>query len=172
MGGPQRVFVGQSYGRLVIVHRSADGTVVCFCDCGERVERKSSDIVRPATASCGCYPRERMTKRNLIHGATTGGHISAEWQSWRSMHQRCNDPKHRSYARYGGRGITVCVEWMTFSRFLADMGPRPHGMTLEREKNDEGYSKDNCVWATRSTQAKNRRPRERRSDGTFAGAAA
>lgn len=72
--------------------------------------------------------------------------------------QRCHNPSNSDYAYYGGRGITVCDRWRSsFENFLADMGVRPEGHTLERVKNDEGYSKDNCVWATRLEQSQNKR---------------
>lgn len=76
---------------------------------------------------------------------------------WVGMKQRCSNPKHVHYANYGGRGIAVCTEWADFSKFYADMGDPPPRHTLERENNDLGYSKSNCVWATRKTQANNRR---------------
>jgi hypothetical protein len=71
------------------------------------------------------------------------------------MVQRCTNPKRQFWARYGGRGIKVYEPWLKFENFLADMGERPAGMTLDRKDNDKDYTPDNCVWATAKTQARN-----------------
>lgn len=77
--------------------------------------------------------------------------------AWRSMRQRCGSPQHKQYRDYGGRGIAVCARWSDFTNFLTDMGECPPGLSLERKKNDQGYTPDNCVWATTQQQANNRR---------------
>ena len=74
------------------------------------------------------------------------------------MKQRCLNPNNSAYAYYGGRGITVCERWIhSFADFLADMGERPEGTTLDREDSNGDYSPDNCVWSTKRTQQHNRR---------------
>lgn len=75
---------------------------------------------------------------------------------WSSMKSRCNNPKHRKYHRYGGRGIKVCERWLDFQNFVIDMGPRPEGHTVERSRNDGDYEPGNCVWATYTEQNNNR----------------
>jgi len=80
-----------------------------------------------------------------------------EFKAWDSMLQRCTNPNHKSYSRYGGRGIRVCDRWHVFENFYADMGAKPYGLTLERIDNDGGYTPKNCVWASWEAQYKNRR---------------
>lgn len=75
------------------------------------------------------------------------------------MKQRCLNPNNAHFAYYGGRGITVTKRWLKFENFFQDMGARPAGLTIERKDNMKGYSKRNCMWATRSQQQRNKRPR-------------
>jgi hypothetical protein len=89
------------------------------------------------------------------HGHTTGK-FSPTYHSWASMIQRCTNPNRSFYHRYGGRGITVCKRWMTFINFLADMGERPDGTSLDRINNDGNYTPRNCRWATLAEQQRHR----------------
>ena len=77
------------------------------------------------------------------------------------MWTRCTRISGKSWADYGGRGITVCERWRSFPNFLADMGERPLGTTLEREENDGNYDPSNCCWATKTAQARNSRKNRR-----------
>lgn len=79
------------------------------------------------------------------------------YAAWRTMRTRCENENCAAYPNYGGRGITVCEEWKDFSNFYRDMGDRPAGLSLDRIDNEKGYSRDNCRWADRTTQARNQR---------------
>jgi hypothetical protein len=95
------------------------------------------------------------------HGANVRGNRKPEYNVWAKMRQRCENPNSKDYKNYGGRGIGVCEQWSDFSIFYRDMGDRPsEAHTIERVDNDKGYSPDNCIWATRDVQARNKRPRK------------
>jgi hypothetical protein len=89
------------------------------------------------------------------HGHATGG-ISPTYRTWASMLNRCNCPTSSGYPKYGAKGTRVCERWLSFENFLADMGERPEGMSIDRKDNEKGYEPGNCRWATRPDQARNK----------------
>lgn len=91
------------------------------------------------------------------HGHTRKRWRSPTYNSWRAMIYRCTYERHPRYADYGGRGIQVCDEWRKFARFLADVGERPDGMTLDRIDVNGDYEPGNVTWSNVYTQRWNRR---------------
>ncbi|QGZ66339.1 hypothetical protein [Paraburkholderia acidisoli] len=153
--------IGEKFNRLTVLgdapyHTSnKNRRVFARCECGTVRDYVLSEVRLGKTKSCGCIQREGECYRT--HGHTKGRKFSPEYHSWSSMMTRCANPKSWKYADYGGRGIVVCDRWYSFESFLADMGARPRGATLEREDVNGNYEPGNCTWATRERQSNNKR---------------
>lgn len=157
---------GQVFGRLTVIEkfRSRNGRVswLCRCECGKLHEAVSHALTSGHTKSCGCWREERNASTQPTHGhASRKTGLSPTYQSWRGMRTRCTNPNVKSYRDYGARGVCICDRWKEFENFLADMGERPPGTTLDREDNSKGYEPSNCRWATRVEQNSNTRANRR-----------
>jgi hypothetical protein len=163
---------GLRFGRLTALHidplRGTNRHWVCACECGNRATVQISRLRSGKTKSCGCLRSEVLRaicgKARRRHGHASNWEKTSEYHSWQAMWRRCTNPKHKSYADYGGRGIRVCDRWKDFSKFLEDMGLKPgRGFSIDRIENQGNYEPGNCKWSTPKQQAGNRRSSNRQA---------
>jgi|DEB19_MinimDraft_3_1074340.scaffolds.fasta_scaffold80209_2 hypothetical protein len=157
--GRNKVHLGEKFGRLTTVReagRDCNKNIFweCKCQCGGLIKVRATTLAKGHTRSCGCLRKERFNKLIFRHGLRKNRLYSV----WAIMIQRCTNPKASGYKNYGGRGIKVCRRWRNFKYFFEDMASEYRsGLSIDRINNDKGYNRNNCRWATKSQQAKNRR---------------
>lgn len=152
--------IGQRFTRLTVVSEAPQKhgrRWFCLCDCGGEKIAHQSNLKRGLTRSCGCLRRETTVARTTTHGHSRKRNWNPTYSSWAAMVDRCRSEDRDNSPHYRDRGIKVCERWHRFENFLADMGERPDGRTLDRIDVDGNYEPDNCRWATRSEQMRNKR---------------
>jgi len=146
---------GHTFGRWTVLHET-----------NRPLDTRDKGVFWLCRCSCGtlkAIPGSRLNAGRGLRGCdqcrshlATRGKMTPEYQSWRGMRERCLNPNHSSFSRYGGRGIKVCDRWLhSFPNFLADMGKRPDRHSLDRINVEGHYEPDNCRWADAKTQARN-----------------
>jgi hypothetical protein len=150
---------GQKFNYLTVIEHAGKNDInkhlyLCKCDCGNTTITVGESIKSGNTKSCGCMRKQMIVDKNFKHGYAK----QPMYNVWCTVKDRCLNPNNKSYANYGGRGICLSKDWDDYKNFHRDMSfTYKHGLTLERVDNEKGYSKDNCVWASRITQCNNTR---------------
>lgn len=157
--------VGKVFGRLTVTAAvAANGSrhdIRVKCSCGTERDVHACSVIAGNTTSCGCLRKELArvrARKNQVAGITHGMSKTKLYRTWSAMLHRCEDPTDVNWKNYGGRGITVCIRWHEFQKFVLDMGdpPSPEHQ-IDRRNNSLGYKPSNCRWATRAENSKNRR---------------
>lgn len=152
---------GQRFGRLVVVSRAGNDKSgnyqwLCKCECGSETIVRGYSLRSGHTKSCGCLNRERSVDVHRSHG----GRATRLYNVWCGIKSRCLNENIPNYCRYGGRGITVCDEWLNSFESFRDWALNSgyeDTLSIDRIDNNAGYEPSNCKWSTRAEQNRNQR---------------
>lgn len=172
-------YIGSKFGKLTVLseidvneRKSRHRKVVCICECGKKTNSFLFSLREGRSKSCGCVAANKAKERwknptkKMIEVAKASGEKNKThgmskhpaFSQWTDMKARCTSESHKWYKEYGGRGVGVCDEWLSFECFWSDMGGEwSSGLQIDRIDNEKGYCKSNCKWSTRSQQQRNKR---------------
>lgn len=150
---------GQQFSRWTVLKRAENDALGrarwhCVCQCGNTAIVHGQDLRQGKSRSCGCLQRDIASKIKTTHGASN----TRLFRIWCAMKQRCFDKNAQKFARYGGRGITICEEWLSFRVFSewAKQNGYADDLSIDRIDNDGNYTPENCRWSTNKEQARNK----------------
>lgn len=149
---------GKKFNRWTVLDGSSSDKILCKCECGTIRSVRKYAIINGHSLSCGCLQKENAAK-SCISRTRHGKHKHPIYVCWTHMKERCFTKTCKSYKNYGGRGISVCEEWLDFETFYrwAKSNGWQKGLSIERKDNDGNYCPENCTWIPKNQQTKNTR---------------